>query len=101
MNPHIVVFSSMLAAIAHVVGEDASHYFTITENRAYVTLDVEGLPNGAGYMNADIASTLAAWAMNDSRTTGVIVGSEAHYGSIIAHYTETGEIVRFLAIAAR
>lgn len=96
----VQVFPSYLEALAFAaqgagpqifecISDDASH--------GWVTQHVQAMPPET--ITADIASTLAAWAMRDSRTTGVYVGCEADLGSVIAHYTESGDIVRFIALS--
>ena len=99
----------MLAALAYVLAENADHYFSMTENAETVKDDISRLPTFDTQemehpQAAGICGTLAEFAAQDDSTDttvcGVTVDSEMHYGSILAHYTRSGDIVRFVAIKA-
>lgn len=89
-------FLSMLDAVGFVMGGDAGHYFILTEDAETVATDVGGVE--ANEVTPLIASTLAEYAVAADTVVGVSVDSECHFGSILAHYTTNGEIVRFVAI---
>lgn len=99
------VFRSMLSALAYVVGADADHYFTLHENRRHiddclaglVPLDETDTPDS---LKPQIVDSLAEYAADTGRCDGCVVSNETHLGVILAHYTDAGDIVRFLAMKA-
>lgn len=93
---HVATFLSMLDAIGFVMGKDAGQYFTLTEDSETVRMDVGGIE--AREVTPEIASTLADYAMDNPRVVGVSVDSECHFGSVLAHYSNDGDILRFVAI---
>jgi hypothetical protein len=101
-------FRSMLSAIAYTLGEHSDGYFQMEENRGYVTEVVFNALNGSDgmvkdhprYISPDIALTMIDYQMEDNRVVGMLLQSEAYLGTILAHYTDEGDIVRFVAIPA-
>lgn len=109
MQNGIAVFRSMLSAVAYVLGDNADHHFEMVENtqtRAFILADISSIPaftpeQLADPLAAGIASTFVDFALGeDSTVAGVTLGSEAHYGFILSHYTREGEIIRFVAFRA-
>lgn len=99
----IASFRSMSSAVAYVLGTQADHYYTITEHAEWVADDISNMEpftpeQLAEHGMAGITDTLAAFAMGGDEVAAVTLGNEAHLGSILAHYTRSGEIVRFVAI---
>lgn len=93
-------FRSYLSAIAYVAGEHADQYFTVDDATGaeidFTLPHQDGEPAPA--LGPAIASTVAAYEMGDERVAASIVQSEIHMGYILSHYTDGGDIVRFVAI---
>lgn len=91
------VHSSMLLAIAAVMGPDANEYFTLREDKDEVIEVLEGIPDGSGF-GPEVSDTLCEYAMDSNRVCGVVVESEGVFGYVLSHYNDKGDIVRFIAI---
>lgn len=92
---NIKVFSAMLDAVAYVLGEQAKNYFTMTDHRGWGAACIESLDT---IDDRDVADTFVEFAADIGRVAAVSLDSEMHYGFVFAHYTDDGEIVRFVAI---
>ena len=96
-------FSSFHAAITHVIGTETNHVYSITDIASMgqsvndaLEEAIELIPSNQ--LSSAIGSTIAAYCMADSRVSAYAIGSEMHYGYVIAHYEDNGDIVRFLGI---
>lgn len=103
MPTAIRVFKRYIDALSFAASGARSQYFECSteadsnQARNWVQAHVRGV--SPLDITGDIASTLAAWAVADLGTTCAYVSSEADHGSVIAHYTSEGEVVRFLGMS--
>lgn len=94
---HAKAFSSMLTAVAYVLGDNSDDYFTMTEDRKILASTIEDIDPQS--ITPQIAATLVEFAANNGRADGCFInGSAFGHGSVIAHYTDDAAIVRFVAI---
>lgn len=94
-------FPTFKSALDHIIVQEAArahHAFTVTYCRTeHVIVEIDEQLRGHAPLPR-LASTLAEWAVNPDNVGGLAVGSEAHYGYILAHYSPEGVAVRFFSI---
>lgn len=95
----LIKFPTFASALTFILAQEADrslHAFTVTyiEGRS-ADAALDELPDDVG---PEAAYTLTERLVNPSNVSVSAVGSEAHYGYILSHYTEGGKPVRFYAI---
>lgn len=96
--------ATYLAALAHVT-KYSEHYFTCTEvdwgGSDSASLGCHSAVEAtllSHSLSAAVTETLLDFGMGRDGVDAVCIGARDHCGYILMHYTEDGEVVRFVAI---